>query len=107
MAVCQKLSYDSDQGELAQASAAAAPSSRMTAPTSSVWMNLWIGTRTACDEVGRFPQDPWNVARSILHSQRLDTDVNALRRITSDGVILGYHLRRAMFIPFRFDYAVN
>ena len=36
--VCQKSAYDSDHGEFAQPRAVAAANSRMTAPTSSVWM---------------------------------------------------------------------
>ena len=38
--VCQKLAYESDQGELAQPSALAAATRRTIAPTSSVWMKV-------------------------------------------------------------------
>ena len=38
MWVCQKSAYDSDHGEFAQPRAVAAANSRMTAPTSSVWI---------------------------------------------------------------------
>ena len=45
--MCQKSKYDSDQGELAHPSAAAAATSRTIAPTSSVWMKVCMGARTA------------------------------------------------------------